>query len=233
MSKMPEHVHGNEHLTHRTAWIRAAVLGANDGLISTASLVVGVAAAGGDVLLAGVAGVVGGAMSMAAGEYVSVSSQADAENADIELEKHHLQAYPDYEIEELSQIYQSRGLNPVLARDVAEALMAHDALGAHTRDELGITEQLQARPLVAAVASFLAFVVGAIWPWLAAWFSPHGAEIQAIGGVTLVMLLLLGASAARLGGASMLTGALRVGFWGVGAMLVTAVIGRLFGNLLG
>ncbi|CAA0117104.1 Uncharacterised protein [BD1-7 clade bacterium] len=226
----------NQHLSHRTAWLRAAVLGANDGLISTASLVVGVISAGGDAVLAGIAGVVGGAMSMAAGEYVSVSSQADTEKADIELERQHLANNPEYEVEELAQIYRERGLTQELSHQVAEQLMAHDALAAHTRDELGITDQLQARPTLAALSSFFAFLFGAVWPLLAAWLNvtflfPHPLITIAVG--TAIMLILLGGLAAKMGGASVTHGAIRVCLWGLLAMLATALTGRLFALVVG
>lgn len=218
----------NQHLTHRSPWLRAAVLGANDGLISTSSLVLGVAAAGGDVLLAGFSGVVAGAMSMAAGEYVSVSSQSDTEKADIAMEKHHLSAYADFEHAELVRIYQDRGLEPDLAGRVASQLMAHDALGTHIREELGITEVLKARPVIASLASFFAFVGGAIWPLWAAWVNPGDSTIVGITTVTLIMLIVLGAAAAWLGGASVKRGATRVLLWGVFAMAVTAIAGHDF-----
>jgi vacuolar iron transporter family protein len=205
------------HRSSRIGWLRAAVLGANDGTISVASLVVGVAAAGAPqstVLLTGVAGLVAGAMSMAAGEYVSVQSQADTERADIEKEMRELELQPDFELAELTAIYVGRGLDRPLARQVAEKLMSSDALGSHVRDELGITETLRARPIQAALASALSFVVGAIVPIAAASLAPSSwvAEVSAI--TALVTLVILGGTAAHVGGASIATGAMRVAFWG-------------------
>jgi VIT1/CCC1 family predicted Fe2+/Mn2+ transporter len=223
---------------HRTAhigWLRAAVLGANDGLISTSSLVVGVAAAQTEkapVLLAAFAGLVAGALSMAAGEYVSVSSQADTEQADLAREKGELAKDPDSEHAELAGIYRARGLSPELAEQVARELAAHDVLGAHARDELGITEASQARPLQAALASAGAFAAGAAPPVLLVLLLPLKAVSLSVGGVSLVLLLALGALAARLGGAPLIRGALRVGFWGAVAMGVTALVGRLFGAVV-
>jgi len=213
------------------AWVRAAVLGANDGLISTSSLVVGVAAAGPSrmaILLTGVAGLTAGALSMAAGEYVSVSSQADAETADLALERHELATRPRAERAELAGIYVERGLDPKLADQVAAKLMAHDALGAHARDELGIHEATRARPIQAAVASAASFALGAAPPVLLSLLMPVALITPAIGALTLVLLLVLGGAAAHLGGASIVRGAWRVAFWGVIAMLITAAIGRLF-----
>ena len=221
------------HRTGSIAWLRAAVLGANDGLISTSSLIVGVSAADvarEPVLIAGLAGMVAGALSMAAGEYVSVSSQADTEAADLARERAELAAQPEFERDELAAIYVSRGLTPALAGDVADQLMAHDALGAHARDELGITDFSRARPLQAALASAAAFGVGALPPVLLAWFAPMAALETAVGGSTLLLLAVLGAVAARLGGAPRVRGALRVMFWGTVAMVVTALVGRLFGT---
>lgn len=219
------------HRTDRAGWLRAAVLGANDGIISIAGLVVGVAATGaapGAVLASGVAGIVAGAMSMAAGEYVSVQSQADTENADIARETRELTDDPDVELQELTGIYMQRGLDRELALQVARQLTAHDALGAHKRDELGITEALRARPLQAALASASAFAVGALLPILAVLLAPTG-RIEAVTVVvTLLSLLASGALAAWAGGASVLRGALRVGFWGAMAMGAAALIGRLF-----
>ena len=220
---------------HRTAhigWLRAAVLGANDGLISTASLVVGVAAAGTEraaILVAGVAGVVAGAMSMAAGEYVSVSSQADVENADLDRERAELKTQPEEELAELSKIYEARGLEPALAGQVAKQLMAHDALGAHARDELGITEQMAARPLQAALASAGSFAVGAALPVVVSALAPMPRLSLLVTGSALVLLTVLGALAARVGGAPLLRGAIRVAFWGALAMAASALVGRLFG----
>ena len=216
-------------------WLRAAVLGANDGIVSTASLVVGVAAAAvgrHEVLLTGVAGLVSGALSMAAGEYVSVSSQADTEGADLARERAELATQPAAEEAELAAIYVQRGLEPTLARTVAEQLMAHDALGAHARDELGLSETLAARPLQAAGASAATFACGAALPILTAALSPQAAVVAAVSGVSLVCLAALGAIAARTGGASPWVGALRVTFWGALAMAATAGVGSLFGTLV-
>lgn len=224
--------HPEQHKTEHIGWLRAAVLGANDGLVSTASLVVGVAAAGSDakaVLVAGVAGLVAGAASMAAGEYVSVKSQAETEAADTARETAELREAPDAELEELTQIYQGRGLDRALAEQVAAQLSAHDALEAHLRDELGITETLKARPVQAAVASALAFAVGALLPILLVLVAPAASLVWAVGAATLVFLALLGGVAARTGGAPVVAGAFRVMFWGVLALVLTSVIGRLFG----
>ncbi len=230
MSRM----HRESHRTNRIGWLRAAVLGANDGAISTASLVVGVAASGaahGAVLTAGVAGLVAGAMSMAAGEYVSVKSQADTENAELEKERSELATQPDMELEELTAIYQNRGLDRSLARKVAEQLMARDALGAHARDELGITETLRARPIQAAVASALSFAAGAAIPIASAYFSPTPWVAEATSATALVALLVLGGIAAYAGGAPLLKGAIRVAFWGALAMALSSATGKLFGNI--
>ena len=224
-------VHIERHRADRIGWLRAAVLGANDGLVSVASLVVGVAAGGADpatVLLAGMAGLAAGAMSMAAGEYVSVKSQADTEHADLERERRELLEDPAHELDELTEIYVSRGLDEPLARQVAERFTAVDALGAHARDELGITETLRARPAQAALASALAFALGALLPVLAAVLAPVAQVGIVIVVVTLAALLLLGAIAAWAGGAAPLRGALRVTFWGAIAMALTAGVGRLF-----
>ena len=224
--------HRELHRTSHIGWLRAAVLGANDGLISTSSLIVGVAAANvtqGPVLLAGLAGLVAGALSMAAGEYVSVSSQADTEEADLARERRELAESPASEHAELAGIYRARGLSAELAEQVAQALAAHDALGAHARDELGITDTSQARPLQAALTSAAAFAVGAAPPVLLVFLLPLTAVTFSVMGVTLVLLLVLGGLAAQLGGASMWRGALRVGFWGAVAMGVTSLVGRLFG----
>jgi vacuolar iron transporter family protein len=221
------------HRTERIGWLRAAVLGANDGIVSTASLVVGVASASSasrEILLAGVAGLVAGAFSMAAGEYVSVSSQADTEAADLALEREELATQPEAEHAELAGIYERRGLDPVLARTVAQQLMAHDALGAHARDELGHFEALAARPLQAALASAATFSVGAAVPLVMAAFAPRASLVFVVSGVSLVCLAALGALAARAGGASAWTGAGRVAFWGALAMAATAGVGRLFGT---
>jgi len=225
-------VHVEGHHAGRMGWLRAAVLGANDGLISTASLVVGVASAKSSnqaVLLAALAGMAAGALSMAAGEYVSVSSQADTEKADLAKERSELASHPAAERAELASIYVNRGLPAPLASQVADHLMAHDALGAHARDELGITDLSRARPLQAAMASAAAFAAGALPPLLSAMILPRPALIPGIAVSALVLLVLLGASAARLGGASLMKGAARVAFWGAVAMGVTAIVGRLFG----
>ena len=225
-------IHTESHRSGRTGWLRAAVLGANDGVISVASLVVGVAASGAaqnHVLLTGVAGLVAGAMSMAAGEYVSVQSQADAESADIAIEKQELELEPERELAELTSIYVGRGLDPPLARLVAEKLMTTDALGAHARDELGITETLRARPIQAALASALSFVAGASVPTATAWLAPAAQVAEVSSATALITLLLLGGTAAYAGGASIPKGAMRVAFWGALAMGLTAGIGRLFG----
>ncbi len=230
---IPGEHHDEPHRTGRAGWLRAAVLGANDGLISTSSLVIGVAAADaarGPVLIAGLAGLVAGALSMAAGEYVSVSSQADVERADLEQERRALESHPEAEREELAAIYVQRGLAPELAAQVAEQLSAHDALGAHARDELGISHSSRARPLQAALASAAAFSLGAIAPVLMVLFLPPGAWVSAISGSTLVLLAVLGAIGARLGGAPRLRASLRVAFWGAAAMALTGLIGRLFGT---
>lgn len=224
--------HRERHRSDRIGWLRAAVLGANDGIVSTASLVVGVAAANAarqDVLLAGVAGLVAGALSMAAGEYVSVSSQADTEQADLAREREELATQPAAEEDELTGIYVGRGLDPDLARRVAQQLMAKDALAAHARDELGITEELTARPLQAAMASAASFAVGAGVPVATVLIAPASALVPVIGVVSLACLLALGALAARAGGAPILVGAARVTVWGVLAMIVTAVVGRITG----
>lgn len=224
--------HTEEHRTHRSGWLRAAVLGANDGIVSTASLVLGVAAAGAEfqsVLVAGVAGLVAGAMSMAAGEYVSVSSQADTERADLAREREELETSPEREQAELTAIYVKRGLDAKLAAEVAGQLMQHDALGAHARDELGISETLSARPIQAALASAITFAVGAALPLLIVVVVPLSVVIWAVGGSSLVFLALLGALAARTGGAPMLLATLRVTFWGALAMALTAGVGGLFG----
>jgi VIT1/CCC1 family predicted Fe2+/Mn2+ transporter len=221
-----------EHRTNRTGWMRAAVLGANDGIVSTASLVVGVASAQastGAILIAGMAGLVAGAMSMAAGEYVSVSSQADTERADLEREKRELAADPSGELTELTEIYVGRGLDRELAHQVAEQLTAHDALGTHLRDELGITSELRARPLQAALASAASFAVGAAVPLWAAALSPRSHIVPIVAGTSLVLLGVLGGLAARVGGAKAWVGAARVLFWSALAMALTASVGALFG----
>jgi VIT1/CCC1 family predicted Fe2+/Mn2+ transporter len=220
------------HRTDRIGWLRAAVLGANDGIVSTASLIVGVAAAHtphGALMITGVAGLVAGAMSMAAGEYVSVYSQADTETADIERERLELLADAVSEHKELAAIYVGRGLDAALAKQVAEQLMAHDALGAHTRDELGISHTLTARPLQAALASAASFAVGAVMPLLVTLLAPESILIYAVSGASLVFLALLGGVAARAGGAPVMTGTVRVTFWGALAMALTAGVGAMFG----
>ena len=230
---IPEEHHGEAHRSGRAGWLRAAVLGANDGLISTSSLVIGVAAAEAaraPVLVAGLAGLVAGALSMAAGEYVSVSSQADVERADLEQERRALEANPDAELDELAAIYVQRGLDPGLAAQVAEQLSAHDALGAHARDELGISHATRARPLQAALASAAAFSLGAAAPVLLVLFLPRDTLVATISVSTLVLLAVLGAIGARLGGAPWLKASARVAFWGAAAMGLTGFIGRLFGS---
>ena len=215
------YMHREFHRADRIGWLRAAVLGANDGTISIASLVIGVAAAGasqGTVLLTGVAGLVAGAMSMAAGEYVSVQSQADTEHADIEREKRELETDPEHELEELTSIYATRGLDQPLARLVAESLMAKDALGAHIRDELGITETLRARPIQAAFASAISFVAGGVIPIATVLLAPSGLVAELSSATAFVTLVLLGGTAAYAGGASLVKGAIRVAFWGALAM---------------
>ncbi|CCU72340.1 MULTISPECIES: VIT1/CCC1 transporter family protein [Gammaproteobacteria] len=220
------------HRSDRVGWLRAAVLGANDGIVSTASLIIGFAVASAtqeNILLAGIAGLVAGAMSMAAGEYVSVSSQSDTENADLALEKKSLEQDFTFELNELSKIYEGRGLEPDLAAEVAKQLMAHDALGAHARDEIGISENVNAQPIQAAFYSAGTFTVGAALPLLVAWFIPGNLLIYTVAILSLVFLALLGGLAARAGGASITVGASRVAFWGALAMALTAGVGRLFG----
>jgi vacuolar iron transporter family protein len=221
------------HVTGRIGWLRAAVLGANDGILSTSSLVLGVAAAHAthsNVLVAGVAGLVAGAMSMAAGEYVSVHSQADTEQAELELERAELKADDKGEQKELTAIYVARGLDPSLAKQVARQLMAHDAIGAHARDELGITDTFRARPIQAAFASAGCFAVGAAMPLLVTAITPAAGLIPLVAGTSLVFLALLGGLAARAGGAGVKMGAIRVTFWGALAMALTAGVGSLFGT---
>ena len=228
------HHHQERHRTRHIGWLRAAVLGANDGILSTASLVIGVAAANADraaVLVAGVAGMVAGAMSMAAGEYVSVSSQSDTEQADLERERKELATDSEHEHRELAAIYVSRGLEPALARQVAEQLMAKDALGAHARDELGITEHATARPVQAAFTSAATFATGAALPLVISAFAPLASLVLIVAITSLIFLAVLGALAARTGGAPVASGALRVTFWGAFAMLATAGVGRLFGTV--
>jgi vacuolar iron transporter family protein len=224
-------LHPEHHLVGRIGWLRAAVLGANDGILSTASLIVGVAAAAATknaVLLAGVAGLVAGAMSMATGEYVSVSSQSDTEQADLARERNELRDNIEFEKEELAQIYVKRGLEPSLARKVAQQLMAKDPLAAHARDELGISEITTARPVQAASTSALTFSVGAALPLLMVVISPIGAIVPVVSAASLAFLALLGAIGARAGGANVLRATARVTFWGALAMAVTAGIGKMF-----
>lgn len=229
----PRHLPAEEHYAQRIGWLRAAVMGANDGIVSTSSLVVGVAAASAarsDVLLAGVAGLVAGAMSMAAGEYVSVSSQSDTEKADLARERKELATEPESERKELAAIYVARGLDPGLADQVADQLMTKDALGAHARDELGLTETHTARPIQAAIASAATFSVGAALPLLTVLVSPHPLLIPLVSASSLVFLAAMGALAARTGGSSPLLGAGRVALWGAVAMAATAGVGSLFGK---
>ena len=221
-----------KHFAHRTGWLRASVLGANDGIVSTASLILGVAAAQSShssIVIAGLAGLIAGAMSMAAGEYVSVSSQADTERADLDRERVGLADDHAVELAELAGIYVARGLDAELAHRVATQLMAHDALGAHARDELGISDALSARPVQAAVASAGAFAVGAALPLLLVFIVPRSALVWTVSGASLVFLALLGALAARTGGASVGRATVRVAFWGALAMALTAAVGALFG----
>jgi VIT1/CCC1 family predicted Fe2+/Mn2+ transporter len=228
-------INGERHRTDRIGWLRAAVLGANDGIVSTSSLVLGVATAHathGNIVIAGVAGLVAGAMSMASGEYVSVHSQADTENADLALERSELKADPTGEHNELAAIYEARGLEPALAKQVAAQLMAHDALGAHARDELGISEVHRARPIQAALSSAASFAVGAALPLVLTIAAPEKSLIALVAGGTLVFLALLGGIAARVGGAGIMLGALRVTFWGALAMASTAGVGALFGTVV-
>jgi VIT1/CCC1 family predicted Fe2+/Mn2+ transporter len=224
--------HLERHRTDRIGWLRAAVLGANDGIVSTASLVLGVAAAGASsesILVAGVAGLVAGAMSMAAGEYVSVSSQADTERADLARERQELATAPESEHKELTAIYVKRGLDANLASEVATQLMAHDALGAHMRDELGISESVTARPVQAGLASAATFAVGAAMPLVVVLLAPASAVLWVVSVTSLFFLAVLGSLAARAGGASVLKAAARVTFWGALAMALTAGVGALFG----
>ncbi|MBI1405436.1 MAG: VIT family protein [Caulobacter sp.] len=224
--------HLERHLIARIGWLRAAVLGANDGIVSTASLIVGVAAASqgrGEILVAGVAGLVAGAMSMAAGEYVSVSSQADTERADLAREKAELETQPEFELEELTQMYVARGVSPDLARQVAVQMTANDALGAHARDELGISEITTARPIQAALASAMTFAVGAALPLLLAAFTPLNLLVGVVSAASILFLALLGGVGARAGGAPILKAVVRVTFWGAMAMALTAGVGAVFG----
>lgn len=229
MSRLP---HPERHLLHRIGWLRAAVLGANDGVVSTASLIIGVAAAGsghGEVLIAGLAGLVAGAMSMAAGEYVSVSSQTDAETADLARETAELKATPDAELNELAGLYRARGLDADLARQVAVQLTAVDALGAHARDELGLSETVTARPVQAAVVSALSFATGAIVPLIMAYLAAPALVTPVVAITSLAALATLGGLGARAGGAGILKAAIRVTLWGALAMVATAVVGMIFG----
>ena len=225
-------LHTERHLVSRVGWLRAAVLGANDGIVSTASLILGVAAASApraDIVVAGIAGLAAGAMSMAAGEYVSVSSQSDTEQADLARERAELASQPEHEREELAHIYVKRGVEIALARQVADQLMAKDALAAHARDELGISETMSANPLMAAGASALAFTVGAALPLLVALLAPVQQLGLIVGGASMVLLAALGGVAAYTGGARLGTGIFRVTFWGAMAMALTAGVGKLFG----
>lgn len=227
--------HIERHRMHRIGWLRAAVLGANDGIVSTASLILGVAAAQasvGSILIAGVAGLVAGSMSMAAGEYVSVSSQADTESADLDRERKELADDPEHEHAELTAIYVARGLDRTLASEVARQLTEHDALGAHARDELGIQDMLSARPVQAALASAGTFAVGAALPLMVVLLVPLASLMWAVAGSSLLFLALLGSLSARAGGASMTVAALRVSFWGALAMALTAAVGALFGVMV-
>jgi VIT1/CCC1 family predicted Fe2+/Mn2+ transporter len=225
--------HSERHYSQRIGWLRAAVLGANDGIVSTASLILGVAAASADrnaVLIAGVAGLVAGAMSMAAGEYVSVSSQADTESADLSRERHELETNAAWEREELAKIYVDRGLEPALAQQVADQLMAHDALAAHARDELGLSQIHRARPVQAALASAASFATGALLPVILAALAPVEGMVALVAGGSLGLLAMLGGVAARVGGAGVLVGAIRITFWGALAMGLTAAVGAAFGT---
>ncbi len=227
--------HQEQHRTGRIGWLRAAVLGANDGIVSTASLILGVAAAHGNhtaLLVAGVAGLVAGSMSMAAGEYVSVRSQADTEDADVEIERQHLESEPEYELQELAAIYVGRGLDQPLAMQVAKQLMKHDALGAHVRDELGISDAHRARPIQAALTSAASFAIGAALPLVPVALVADTKELIWVISVTsLAFLAFLGGLAARAGGAPIARGAWRVTFWGAIAMAITAGVGTLFGHV--
>jgi VIT1/CCC1 family predicted Fe2+/Mn2+ transporter len=225
-------LHTERHLVQRIGWLRAAVLGANDGIVSTASLIVGVAAASqgrSEILVAGLAGLVAGAMSMAAGEYVSVSSQSDTEGADLARERQELATQPELEVEELAGLYAARGVEPALARQVATQLMAKDALGAHARDELGISEFTTARPIQAALTSAMTFAAGATLPLVTATLAPQAAITPAVSAASILFLAILGALGAKVGGASVFKGVARVTFWGAAAMALTAGVGLLFG----
>lgn len=234
MSRLP--THPERHATSRIGWLRAAVLGANDGIVSTASLIVGVAASDAGrsaVLVAGVAALFAGAMSMAAGEYVSVSSQADTERADLKREKAELEQDPAFEREELIKIYEQRGVDRSTAASVADQMMGRDALGAHARDELGLSDAMAARPLQAAVTSALTFTAGAAAPLIVVPFVSMSLLVPAVGSVSLLCLAILGAIGAKAGGAPVTRSVVRVAFWGVAAMLVTAGVGKLFGTAVG
>ena len=227
--------HKERHRIHRSGWLRASVLGANDGIVSIASLVVGVAASEadrGDIVLAGVAGLVAGAMSMAAGEYVSVQSQADTEKADLELEARALKENPEGELKELAEIYQGRGLDADLSLEVARQFMERDALGAHARDDIGITAELRARPIQAAAWSALAFCMGGVVPVASAWLAPLSSLLWIVPAISIVLLGGLGGMAARIGGADPIRGAFRVCLWGTAAMAMTAAVGKLFGVMV-
>ncbi len=229
------HQHAENHLVDRIGWLRAAVLGANDGIISTASIIVGVAAAAAtqnDVLIAGVAGMVAGAMSMAAGEYVSVSSQSDTEQADLARETKELATDPEAELNELAEIYVKRGIDAALARQVAQQLMTKDALGAHARDELGISEITTARPVQAALTSAVTFAIGAAMPLLMVVVSPASMLVPIVSAASLGFLALLGAIGAKAGGANIWRATARVTFWGALALAITAGIGKLFGTVV-
>jgi len=229
-------IHPEAHYIHRIGWLRAAVLGANDGIVSVASVLVGVAAAGSPhqtIILSGLAALVAGAMSMAAGEYVSVSSQSDTEAADIAREKSELEVHWDIELEELAQIYEKRGLDPQLSHQVARQLMEKDALAAHIRDELGLTEVSSANPIQAAFTSAVTFVGGAALPQVAAWVASGSAVVPVVAVVSLLVMAILGALGAQTGGAPLWKGALRVTFWGALAMIVTYAVGALFGTVAG
>ncbi len=229
---MPRAIHRELHRNDRIGWLRAAVLGADEGVVSTASLMIGVAAASAgrdQLLIAGVAGLVAGAMSMAAGEYVSVSSQSDIEQSDLARERIELQVQPAAELRELASIYRGRGLTTELAEEVARQLTAHDALGAHARDELGMTATSTARPLQAALASAASFTAGAALPLLTALLTPASYLVLVMGGTSLLFLVALGVLAARTGGAPVLKASIRIAFWGVLAMAISAGVGRLFG----
>jgi len=228
-------IHSEFHKSDRIGWLRAAVLGANDGIISVTSLVVGVAASGAteaSVLLAGLAGTVAGAISMAAGEYISVQSQADTEAADIEKERNELIIQPEHELQELTAIYVSRGLDLILAKQVAEKLMATDALGAHVRDELGLSDTLRARPLQASIASAASFTLGALVPMATVFLVPADWVTKISSVVAVLTLFILGVAAAHLGGAALMKGGMRVAFWGVVAIGLTALVGKFFGTIV-